>query len=503
MARQLALLAIFGLLSIASAARTYCKQNDPCWPNQTEIDALYQSLDPQIDRHLIWLGGENPRVTAVPIYSPNDQPLYGLGAGGLKPLYVRQKSDLDGECFKPDASPFSPEFCLASIRNMPYEGWTPAFIVWAVTAEHVQKAVQFANKHNLCVSVAGTGHDFINRHSCPDGVFIRTTLLKEKSWDLAPSAGAPHGKVRFGAGIVFSEAHKSAADNGRVISSGWATTVGIVGWSLGGGHGPFAPAFGLGVDNILEAEVVLANGTVVMANSELNPDLYWALRGGGGSTWGVITALTLRAHPIPDSGFTRAEFVFASCNSNVKDLHNLIDGIVGGIQTLDTRFGGLAFFTPSNTPYNQNGASCPDGIWTVLISLVYQGKPTDEAFVQVQSKLNGIMKPVQYVANHYDTWYQEMIKQDLEAVIPVDLFKDTHDAVGGVPSVLLSREVLASGRVQKQLKERLQDCTAKGKCNRQELYFDITGLLGSPQEQGVSISKGESHLAVGEWGRLG
>eukprot|EP00128_Syssomonas_multiformis_P015449 Colp12_sorted_trinity150504_noHs@21281 len=106
------------------------------------------------------------------------------------------------------------------------------------------------------------------------------------------------------------------------------------------------------------------------------------------------------------------------------------------------------------------------------------------------------MKPVQYVANHYDTWYQEMIKQDLEAVIPVDLFKDTHDAVGGVPSVLLSREVLASGRVQKQLKERLQDCTAKGKCNRQELYFDITGLLGSPQEQGVSISKGFRTAAV-------
>lgn len=65
---------------------------------------------------------------------------------------------------------------------------------------------------------------------------------------------------------MFSEAHKSAADNDRFISSGWASTVGIIGWSLGGGHGPFSPSKGLGVDNINEVEIVDANGNLIIVN---------------------------------------------------------------------------------------------------------------------------------------------------------------------------------------------------------------------------------------------
>jgi ribonuclease T2 len=84
----------------------------------------------------------------------------------------------------------------------------PAFVVWPVNATQVQIAVNFAVKHNLCIMVAGTGHDFLNRHSCKDGFFIRTSLLKSVSWDLTDSKGFgnPDGNVKFGAGFVFSEA---------------------------------------------------------------------------------------------------------------------------------------------------------------------------------------------------------------------------------------------------------------------------------------------------------
>jgi ribonuclease T2 len=95
---------------------------------------------------------------------------------------------------------------------------------------------------------------------------------------------------------VFDEAHLSAAQKDRVISSGWASTVGVVGWAIGGGHGPFAPSKGLGVDNILELDIITANGTFLTANAVNNTDLYWALRGGGGGNWGIITAITYRAH---------------------------------------------------------------------------------------------------------------------------------------------------------------------------------------------------------------
>ena len=101
----------------------------------------------------------------------------------------------------------------------------------------------------------GTGHDFLNRHSCNgEGILIRTTLLKGAVWDLNDSRGfgSPGGSVRVGAGMTFSELAYEARTNGRVVSQGWGITVGIVGWSLGGGHGPFANSLGMGVDNILE-----------------------------------------------------------------------------------------------------------------------------------------------------------------------------------------------------------------------------------------------------------
>jgi len=89
------------------------------------------------------------------------------------------------------------------------------------------------------------------------------------------------------------------------IASGWDPSVGVVGWSLGGGHGPFAPSLGLGVDNLLAAELVDANGQLLMVNATSQADLFWALRGGGGSTWGVVTAVLLKGHLVHPAGYTQ------------------------------------------------------------------------------------------------------------------------------------------------------------------------------------------------------
>ena len=133
--------------------------------------------------------------------------------------------------------------------------------------------------------------------------------MKNITFDLtdANNFGWADGNVEFGPGIVFSEAHFAAAHQDRFISSGWASTVGVIGWSIGGGHGPFAPSKGLGVDNILQVQIVIANGTLITANSNQNTDIYWAIRGGGGSNWGIITAITMRVHKIPNGGFTLAQ----------------------------------------------------------------------------------------------------------------------------------------------------------------------------------------------------
>lgn len=180
---------------------------------------------------------------------------------------------------------------MASLRNTPQSlTVNPAFIVWPTTIEHAQQCIKFALKHNLYIMVAGTGHYYIGRHSCEDGIFIRTSLFKEMEMDLNDTKGYNHseGNIKLGAGIVFSEAHKLTASVNRFIVSGWATTVGVIGWSISGGHGPFAPGKGSGVDNILEATLVTANGEILTVNSTSNSDLYWAIRGGGGSAWGLF-----------------------------------------------------------------------------------------------------------------------------------------------------------------------------------------------------------------------
>lgn len=176
------------------------------------------------------------------------------------------------------------------------------------------------------------------------------SLFKDISWDLSDSRGFGHadGNVKLGAGLVWAEVHKSAAENNRFIVSGWATTVGVIGWSVGGGHGPMAPGYGLGVDNILELEVVLANGTLVTANAQENSNLYWALRGGGGSNWGIVVSITIRAHQIPSGGFTywKANWYGNYCDDS---LDKLVEDYSAWVLDQTNKIGGLAYIFPTYT----------------------------------------------------------------------------------------------------------------------------------------------------------
>jgi FAD/FMN-containing dehydrogenase len=145
----------------------------------------------------------------------------------------------------------------------------------------------------------GTGHDFLNRHSCNNGLMIRTNFLNEMDW-------SKDGVVKLGSGLTFSDISKAGSEQtpSAYVSTGWAGTVGVAGWSIGGGHGPNANANGIGVDNVLGVEIVTADGNLVTANSTHNTDLFWALKGGGGSTWGVMTALYIKKHITPPGGFS-------------------------------------------------------------------------------------------------------------------------------------------------------------------------------------------------------
>ena len=114
--------------------------------------------------------------------------------------------------------------------------------------------------------------------------------------------------------VVILGVHEMAEEHERVVVSGHAANVGVVGWSLGGGHSQLGPLYGLGVDQLLEVEMVGADGSVIISNANgtdvyngyhhqhlEDDDLFWALRGGGAGTWGVLTAITIKLH-IPRNG---------------------------------------------------------------------------------------------------------------------------------------------------------------------------------------------------------
>jgi hypothetical protein len=210
------MMCLFGVVKMDDT-RTYCTaSNSTCWPTSDEVAALSEALDPTINRTAYWVnetdsstGELNPFVSAVPYGSPSNQPFYGA-AVNMNPVYSRSDYS-EKACFT--SSKGLNDYCYLSTRNNPMNGWTPGFIVWPTTDAHVQAAVQFSLAHNLCIMVAGTGHDFLNRHSCEDGIFIRMTLMKDMSFDLTDSSGFgwADGNVQLGQGNTFSEIHYAAA----------------------------------------------------------------------------------------------------------------------------------------------------------------------------------------------------------------------------------------------------------------------------------------------------
>lgn len=197
-----------------------------------------------------------------------------------------------------------------------YRAWTSTpsgYAVAAESAKDIQAAINFARKHRVRVVVKGTGHDYYGRSCGPrKSLLIWTHNMRKVTvhQSFVPK-GAPPGTagvyaVTTTAGNRWLEAYKTASAfrddnvNGLYIQGGGCTSVGACGgFALGGGFGSFSKRFGSGAAGVLELTVVLSNGSIVTANAYQNPDLYWALRGGGGGTFGVVTHMTYLAHPEP------------------------------------------------------------------------------------------------------------------------------------------------------------------------------------------------------------
>ena len=169
----------------------------------------------------------------------------------------------------------------------------PALIARCTDAADVIAAVNFARETNMLVAIRGGGHNGPGLGSCNDGLVIDLSQLKSVHVDPARQL------VRVDPGCTSGDVDHATHAFGLAVPFGIVASTGVAGLTLGGGTGYLTRAFGLTVDNLVEADVVLADGTFVTANAQQHPDLFWALRGGGGN-FGVVTSFVFSAHPVKD-----------------------------------------------------------------------------------------------------------------------------------------------------------------------------------------------------------
>ena len=193
-------------------------------------------------------------------------------------------------------------------------GWVDAwftkpsvFAVAAKDANHVTAAIKFARENDLRLVVKGGGHSYQGTSNAADSLLVWTRRMHDVSMHEALVPEGCEGKqvaqraVTCDSGAIWMQAYDAVTTKaGAYVQGGGCTTVGVAGLVQSGGFGSFSKRYGTCAAGLLEAEVVTADGKIRIANACANPELFWALKGGGGGTFGVLTKVTLRVHELPE-----------------------------------------------------------------------------------------------------------------------------------------------------------------------------------------------------------
>ncbi|CAI6338248.1 unnamed protein product [Periconia digitata] len=297
---------IAAFTGLAQAAAPYCLPNDACFPSEPELQAFNSSLNGKLIRN-----------------TPYGAPCYAAtyDAAACKDIATRKRSyeyrfDLPGAMVYPNWEQ-DEQGNGCPVPDLPADGSAPPatngtcalggmslYSVNATEVDDVVKTMQFVKKHNLKFRIKNTGHDYIGRSAGEDSFALWTRHMKGidfvEGFKACPESQAENVLALSPATLV-EEVYAAGAQHGVVAVGGFGPTVGAGGgYVLGGGTGPLGNYFGLAVDNVVQFEVVTADGRKEIANACTNTDLFWALRGGGGS-FAVVTKTYLKTYPAFES----------------------------------------------------------------------------------------------------------------------------------------------------------------------------------------------------------
>ena len=256
-------------------------------------------------------------------------------------------------------------------------GWVDAwatqpsvYAVAAKNARHIAAAVEFARENNVRLAIRGGGHSYQGTSNAGNSLLIWTRHMHDIAMhgSFVPQGCEhtmrPQPAVTLGAGAIWMQAYQAVTTHGgKYVQGGGCTTVGVAGLIQSGGFGSFSKRYGTGAGSLLEAEVVTADGQTRVANACTNPDLFWALRGGGGGTFGVVTKVTLRLHDLPE--------FFGAANFTIKATSD------DAFRRLIGEF--LRFYREHlfNEHWGEQAHVMPDN--TLEIRMVHQGLSTEQA----------------------------------------------------------------------------------------------------------------------------
>ncbi|KAL8792100.1 MAG: hypothetical protein Q9195_005275 [Heterodermia aff. obscurata] len=248
--------------------------------------------------------------------------------------------------------PFTPQSELCTLGNM---------VVYSVNASRpsdYSATIAFAKEKNIRLVTRNTGHDYSGKSTGAGALSIWTHHIKDIRFLDYDGQHYKGSAVKLGAGVQVWEAYKAVHTQGLVMVAGDCATVGAAGgYTQGGGHSALSSKFGLGADQVLEWEVVDGRGRLLTASRTENPDLYWALSGGGGGTYGVVYSLTVKAYrDFPVTGvvlnFTAAGIDSECFFDAVGYYHTLLPGY--------TAAGGVAIAEVTNTSFLLTPLTFPD-----------------------------------------------------------------------------------------------------------------------------------------------
>jgi FAD/FMN-containing dehydrogenase len=188
----------------------------------------------------------------------------------------------------------APGFAAAAhVYNERFDGVLPALVARPLDAVDVRASVNWGVANGVSLRARSGGHSYAGYSTLSDGMVLDLRNLRQVIVD------PRHRTATVGAGSQLIDVYAALASHGLSLPAGSCPSVGVAGHALGGGMGLAARQFGLTADNLLSAQIVTADGRTRVASGRQNRDLYWALRGGGGGNFGVVTSFTFRVHAVP------------------------------------------------------------------------------------------------------------------------------------------------------------------------------------------------------------